>query len=44
MDNYITAMMTAAALLMLALWRAAAHERAAAVRTALMLLPVAWGR
>ena len=43
MDNYITAMMTAAALLMLALWRAAAHERAAAVRTALMLLPIGGG-
>ena len=43
MDNYITAMMTAAALLMLALWRAAAHERAAAVRTALMLLPIGVG-
>lgn len=27
MDNYITAMMTAAALLMLALWRLAARER-----------------
>ena len=31
------------ALLMLALWRAAAHERAAAVRTALMLLPIGVG-
>ena len=43
MDNYITAMMTAAALLMLALWRAAARERAAAVRTAMMLLPIGVG-
>ena len=43
MDNYITAMMTAAALLMLALWRAAAHARAAAVRTAMMLLPIGVG-
>ena len=40
MDNYITAMMTAAALLMLALWRAAAPVLAAAVRTAVMLLRI----
>ena len=43
MDNYITAMMTAAALLMLALWRLAARDRAAAVRTALLLLPIGAG-
>ena len=50
MDNYITAMMTAAALLMMALERAwAAHaaarpdERRAAVRTALLLLPIGAG-
>ena len=50
MDNYITAMMTAAALLMMALERAwAAHaaacpdERRAAIRTALLLLPIGAG-
>lgn len=43
MDNYITAMMTAAALLMLALWRLAAHEREAAFHTALMLIPIGVG-
>ena len=50
MDNYITAMMTAAVLLMMALQRAwAAHaapspvERRAAVRTALLLLPIGTG-
>ena len=50
MDNYITAMMTAAALLMMALQQAwAAHaasspvERRAAVRTALLLLPIGAG-
>ena len=50
MDNYITAMMTAAALLMMALERAwAAHAAArpdgwrAAVRTALLLLPIGAG-
>ena len=50
MDNYITAMMTAAALLMMALERAwAAHAaarpdgRRAAVRTALLLLPIGAG-
>lgn len=50
MDNYITAMMTAAALLMMALQRAwAAHaaarpeERRAAIRTALWLLPIGAG-
>ena len=50
MDNYITAMMTAAALLMMALERAwAAHaaacpdNRRAAVRTALLLLPIGAG-
>ena len=43
MDNYITAMMTAAALLMLALWRLAARERKAALRTAMLLLPIGAG-
>ena len=50
MDNYITAMMTAAALLMMALQRAwASHGtacpdgRRAAVRTALLLLPIGAG-
>ena len=43
MDNYITAMMTAAALLMLALWRLAAQEKKAALRTALLLLPIGAG-
>ena len=50
MDNYITAMMTAAALLMMALERVwAAHaaacpdNRRAAVRTALLLLPIGAG-
>lgn len=43
MDNYITAMMTAAALLMLALWRLAVHEREAAFRTALLLIPIGVG-
>ena len=50
MDNYITAMMTAATLLMMALQRAyAAHalkdaaQRRAAIRTALMLLPIGAG-
>ena len=43
MDNYITAMMTAAALLMLALWRLAAREREAAFRTALLLIPIGVG-
>ena len=50
MDNYITAMMTAAALLMMALQRAwTAHatacpeERRAAIRTALLLLPIGSG-
>ena len=50
MDNYITAMMTAAALLMMALERAwAAHAAArpdewrAAIRTALLLLPIGAG-
>ena len=50
MDNYITAMMTAAALLMMALQQAwAAHaasspvERRAAVRTALLLVPIGAG-
>ena len=36
--DFLRPVRTAAALLMLALWRAAAHERAAAVRPALMLL------
>ncbi|MBP3655853.1 MAG: hypothetical protein J6K32_04070 [Clostridia bacterium] len=54
MDNYITAMMTAAALLMMALQRGyaayaagdaqgAAAQRRAAVRTALMLIPIGAG-
>ena len=43
MDNYITAMMTAAALLMLALWRLAARDHAAALRTALLLIPIGAG-
>ena len=43
MDNYITAMMTAAALLMLALWRLAAREKGAALRTALLLVPIGAG-
>ena len=41
--DFLRPVRTAAALLMLALWRAAAHERAAAVRTALMLLPIGVG-
>ena len=43
MDNYITAMMTAAALFMMALQRAWARDRKAAVRTALLLLPIGAG-
>ena len=43
MDNYITAMMTAAALLMMALQRAWSRERGAAVRTALLLVPICAG-
>ena len=43
MDNYITAMMTAAALFMMALQRAWARERQAAARTALLLIPIAAG-
>ena len=43
MDNYITAMMTAAALLMMALQRVYAGEGKAALRTALMLLPIGIG-
>lgn len=43
MDNYITAMMTAAALLMMALERLWTANRQAALRTALLLLPLAAG-
>ena len=48
MDNYITAMMTAAALLMMALQRAWAAKRMGetskpAIRTALMLIPIGVG-
>lgn len=43
MDNYITAMMTAAALLMMALQRAGAAEGRAAARTALLLVPILAG-
>lgn len=43
MDNYITAMMTAAALFMMALQRAWAKDRRAAIRTALFLLPIGAG-
>ena len=43
MDNYITAMMTAAALFMMALQRAWARDRHAAIRTALLLLPIGAG-
>ena len=43
MDNYITAMMTAASLLMMALQRAWARERGAAARTALLLIPICAG-
>ena len=43
LDNYITAMMTAAALLMMALQRVWAAQRRAAVRTALLLLPIGAG-
>ena len=43
MDNYITAMMTAAALFMMALQRAWARDRRALIRTALLLLPVGAG-
>ena len=43
MDNYITAMMTAAALLMMALQRIWAGQRSAAVRTALLLIPIGAG-
>lgn len=43
MDNYITAMMTAAALFMMALERLWARERQAALRTALLLVPIGAG-
>ena len=43
MDNYITAMMTAAALFMMALQRAWAKNRRAAMRTALLLIPLCAG-
>ena len=43
MDNYITAMMTCAALLMMALQRLFAGDRRAALRTALLLLPIGVG-
>jgi len=43
MDNYITAMMTAAALFMMALQRLWARDRQAAIRTALCLLPIGLG-
>ena len=43
MDNYITAMMTAAALFMMTLQRAWAKERRAALRTALLLIPICAG-
>lgn len=43
MDNYITAMMTAAALFMMALQRAWAKDKRAAIRTALFLLPIGVG-
>ncbi len=43
MDNYITAMMTAAALFMMALQRAWARNRKAMIRTALLLLPIGAG-
>ena len=43
MDNYITAMMTAAALFMMALQRLWARDRQAAIRTALFLLPIGLG-
>lgn len=43
MDNYITAMMTAAALFLMALERLWARERREALCTALMLLPIGAG-
>ncbi len=43
MDNYITAMMTAAALFFMALQRLFAGERKEALRTALLLLPIGVG-
>ena len=43
MDNYITAMMTAAAIFMMALQRLWAKDRQAAIRMALMLVPVGVG-
>lgn len=43
MDNYITAMMTGAALFFMALQRLAAGERPCALRTALLLLPLGAG-
>jgi len=43
MDNYITAMMTAAALFMMALQRLYAKDRKEAVRTALLLVPIGIG-
>ena len=43
MDNYITAMMTCASLLMMALQRAWAGDRRAAIRTALLLAPIGAG-
>lgn len=43
LDNYITAMMTAAALFMMALQRMWAKNKRAAIRTALFLLPIGVG-
>lgn len=43
MDNYITAMMTAAALFMMALQRLWAKEKRTALRTALLLVPIGAG-
>ena len=43
LDNYITAMMTAAALMMMALQRLWARDRQAALRTTLLLLPIGAG-
>lgn len=43
MDNYITAMMTAAALFMMALQRLLAKDKKEAIRTALLLVPIGAG-
>ena len=43
MDNYITAMMIAAALFMMAMQRMWAKDRRAAIRTALLLIPICAG-